>query len=56
MKLKSTLPFPVEVAHLGLYAEPGDVVEVPDDAAQELLDSGAWVSAEPKPKTAPKEK
>ena len=69
MKIKSVLPYAVEVAGLGIYAEPGQAVEVDDADAKHLLKSGAWhgpararrrveVSAEPEPKsrTAAKEK
>jgi len=53
MKLKTVLPYPVEVAGLGIYAEPGQAVEVDDADAKHLLKSGAWVSAEPAAKSRP---
>ncbi|HPZ50943.1 MAG TPA: hypothetical protein PLG38_11425 [Propionibacteriaceae bacterium] len=56
MKIKSILPYPVEVPNLGIAAEPGEVVEVDDVQAEVLIESGAWVTAEKSRTTAAKEK
>ena len=57
MKIKSILPYPVEVSNLGVAAEPGEVVEVDDVQAEALIESGAWVTAEKsRTTTAAKEK
>ena len=45
MKIKSTLPYPVEVPNLGIAAEPGEAVDVPDADSEALIESGAWVAA-----------
>ena len=56
MKIKSTLPYPVEVPNLGIAAEPGEAVDVPAADAKSLIKSGAWVTAEKSRTTAAKEK
>ena len=57
MKIKSILPYPVEVPNLGIAAEPGEVVEVANVQAEVLVASGAWVTAEKsRTTTAAKEK
>lgn len=56
MKIKSILPYPVEVPNLGIAAEPGEAVDVPDADAEALIEAGAWVTAEKSRTTAAKEK